>query len=173
MTTDTYMAVTEEGIPEEIQEVLKKQEVPKKKELNSHDSRTRCPHYEDPAREGVSAATTASFPGNPSLHRTLVLMVLNYFQAGQFYGLAADTSDLSELHNSPQTAITLVLSSAYPLVGSCLFPYPIEFSATHLVLTAVLRESLFRLFLQSRISSAIRRGYRLQLMGQRPQWGPQ
>jgi len=87
VTTDTYMAVTEEGIPEEIQEVLKKQEVPKKKELNSHDSRTRCPHYEDPAREGVSAATTASFPGNPSLHRTLVLMVLTYFQAGQFYGL--------------------------------------------------------------------------------------
>jgi hypothetical protein len=81
VTTDTYIAVLEGGIPEEIQEVLKK------KELNSDDSRTRCSHDEDLAREGVSAATAASAPGNPSLHRTLVLMVLNYFQVGQFYGL--------------------------------------------------------------------------------------
>lgn len=81
MTTDTYIAVLEGGIPEEIQEVLKK------KALNSDDSRTRCSHDEDLAREGVSPPTTASFPGNPSLHRTLVLMVLNYFHAGQFYGL--------------------------------------------------------------------------------------
>ena len=81
VTTDTYSAVLEGGIPEEPQEVLKK------KELNSDDSRPRCSHDEDPAREGVSAATAASAPGNPSLHRTLVLMVLNYFQAGQFYGL--------------------------------------------------------------------------------------
>jgi hypothetical protein len=79
--TDTYLAVLEGGIPEEIQEVLKK------KELNSDDSRTRCSHDEDLAREGVSAATTGSFPGNPALHRTLGLMVLNYFQAWQFYGL--------------------------------------------------------------------------------------
>jgi hypothetical protein len=81
VTTDTYIAVLEGGIPEEIQEVLKK------KELNSDDLPTRCLHDEDLAREGVSAATAASFPGNPSLHCTLVLMVLNYFQAGQFYGL--------------------------------------------------------------------------------------
>jgi hypothetical protein len=81
VTTDTYSAVLEGGIPEEPQEVLKK------KELNSDDSRPRCSHDEDPAREGVSAATAASAPGSPSLHRTLVLMVLNYFQAGQFYGL--------------------------------------------------------------------------------------
>ena len=81
MTTDTYIAVLKGGIPEEIQEVLKK------KELNSDDLLARCSHDEDLAHEGVSAATTASFPGNPSLHRTLVLMVLNYFQAGQFYGL--------------------------------------------------------------------------------------
>jgi hypothetical protein len=81
VTTDTYIAVLEGGKPEEIQEVLKK------KELTSDDSRTRCSHDEDLAGEGVSAATAASFPGNPSLPRTLVLMVLNYFQAGQLYGL--------------------------------------------------------------------------------------
>ena len=80
MTTDTYIAVLEGGIPEEIPEVLKQ------KELNSDDSRTRCSQAEDLAREGVSA-TAVSFPDNPSLHRTLVLMVLNYFQAGQLYGL--------------------------------------------------------------------------------------
>jgi hypothetical protein len=83
VTTDTYIAVLEGGIPEEIQEVLKK------KELVSDDSRTRCSHDEDLAGEGVPAATAASFPENLSLslRRTLVLMVLNYFQAGQFYGL--------------------------------------------------------------------------------------
>ena len=81
MTTDTYIAVLEGGIPEEIQEALKK------KELNSDDSRTGCSPDENLAGEGVSAATAASFPENPSLRRTLALMVLNYFQAGQFYSL--------------------------------------------------------------------------------------
>lgn len=56
MTTDTYIAVLDGGIPEEIQEVLKK------KELNSDDLRTRCSQDEGLAREGVSAATAASFP---------------------------------------------------------------------------------------------------------------
>jgi hypothetical protein len=80
VTTDTYIAVLEGGIPEEIQKVLNK------KQLVSVDSRCGS-HDEDLAGEGVPAATAASFPENPSLHRTLVLMVLNYFQAGQFYGL--------------------------------------------------------------------------------------
>ncbi len=81
MTTDTYIAVLEGGMPEEIPKVLKQEE------LNSDDSRTSYSQDEDLAREGVSAATAASFPGNPSLHRILALMVLNYFQAGQLYGL--------------------------------------------------------------------------------------
>jgi hypothetical protein len=36
---------------------------------------------------GLVLCLAASFLGNPSLRRTLVLTVLNYFQAGQFYGL--------------------------------------------------------------------------------------
>ena len=69
------------AMPEEIPAVLKKMEP------YSDDSGTRCSHHADPAREGVSASMAASFLKNPSLRRTLVLMVLNIFQAGQFYGL--------------------------------------------------------------------------------------
>jgi hypothetical protein len=36
---------------------------------------------------GLLLCIAASFLGNPSRRRTLALMVLNHFQAGQFYGL--------------------------------------------------------------------------------------
>jgi hypothetical protein len=69
------------GLREDVQAGLKKIE------LNSDDSETRRSHDADSAREGASARTTASFLGNPCLRRTLALMVLNIFQASQFYGL--------------------------------------------------------------------------------------